>query len=66
MIVLPAMQSIIETTDNRLFRVRETGDADLQHVWVGIEVKRTRDGYVPRAKAREQLVRKAGSRVRMS
>ncbi len=51
---------IIETSDNRLFSVRETGDADLAHVWIGIEVKRN---GTPKAKAREILIRKAGSKI---
>ena len=54
---------IIETSDNRLYAVRETGDADLAHVWLGIEVKRTKAGFVPKAKARQELVRKAASRI---
>jgi len=52
---------IIEDSANRFFRVRETGNADLAHVWTGIEVKRTRDGFVPKAKAREILVRKTAT-----
>lgn len=59
---LPLM--IVETSDNRLYSVCETGDPDLAHVWFGIEVKASkRDGYVPKAKARKELVRKAASRV---
>lgn len=54
---------IIETSDNRLFSVRPTGDANLAHVWFGIEVKKVRGAYVPKAKARTQLVRKAATRV---
>ena len=55
---------IIETTSNQLFHVRETGDADLAHVWLGIEVKRVAAGnFRPKAKAREILVRKAGARI---
>jgi len=53
---------IIETSDSRLFRVRETGDANLAHVWIGIEVKRAAGGWAPKAKAREILVRKTASR----
>ena len=51
---------IIETTDNRLYRVRETGNPNLAHVWLGVEVKRN---GLPKAKARQELVRKEGSRV---
>jgi hypothetical protein len=54
---------IIETTDNRFFNVRETGDANLAHVWIGIEVKRVRGAYEPKAKARPTLVRKEASRI---
>lgn len=57
---------IIETSSNQLFRVRETGNADLEHVWIGVAVKRVKGEYVPKAKAREILVRKAGCRVFMS
>lgn len=54
---------IIETSANELFQVRETGSPDLEHVWLGIAVKRVKGEYVPKAKAREILVRKAASRV---
>lgn len=54
---------IIETSDNRFFQVRETNEPGLSHVWLGTAVKRTKSGFVPKAKAREILVRKAGSRV---
>ena len=54
---------IIETSDNRFFNVRETGDVNLAHVWIGIEVKKVRGAYEPKAKARATLVRKAASRI---
>ena len=54
---------IIETTANQFFRVRETGSANLDHVWHGVEVKRVRGTFVDKAKARETLVRKVGARV---
>lgn len=54
---------IIETTGNQFFQVRETNDPDLAHVWYGIAVKRTKAGFVPKAKAREMLVRKDATRV---
>jgi hypothetical protein len=54
---------IIETSANQLYRVTETGDADLAHVWSGIEVKRVRGEFVPKKNARPALVRKAASRV---
>lgn len=54
---------IIETSDNRLFSVRDTGDVDLQHVWWGIEVKRAKGGFAPKAKARQTLVRKEATRL---
>lgn len=50
---------IIETNSNQLFQVRETGDANLAHVWFGLAVKKTKAGFVPKAKARDQLVSKA-------
>lgn len=54
--------TIIETSDNRRFRIRDAGPG-LAHAWLGIEVKRTKAGYVPKASAREILVRKAGCRI---
>ena len=30
---------IIETTDNRFYVVRETGNPNLSHVWLGVQVK---------------------------
>jgi len=54
---------IIETSDNRLYRVRETGNTDLAHVWFGLRVKKTSAGYVPVKNARDELVRKAACRV---
>lgn len=53
---------IIETSANQLFRVRDAGPG-LEHAWFGVEVKRTKDGFAPKAKAREVMVRKAASRV---
>ncbi len=55
--------TIVETSCNRLFAVRETGSPDLAHVWHGVEVRRTRGGFAPKSKARTVLVRKAGSRL---
>ena len=54
---------IIETTCNHLYSVRETGNPSLAHVWLGIEVKRSKGGFVPKARAREEFVRKEGSRI---
>jgi hypothetical protein len=58
---------IIETSANQLYQVRETGEPALAHCWIGIEVKRVKgpvEGvFVPKAKARHQLVRKAASRI---
>ena len=54
---------IIETSCNHFYRVRETGDARLDHVWFGVEVKKVRGEWVSKAKARERLVRKAASRI---
>ncbi len=53
---------IIETSANELYRVRETGDANLAHVWIGIAVKRVKGEFVPKAKRREEFVRKAACR----
>lgn len=57
---------IIETSDNRFYRVSDTGDANLAHVWNGVEMKIVsgRKGtFAPKKNARTELVRKAGSRV---
>lgn len=54
---------IIETSSNQLFKVRETGSADLAHVWYGVEVKRVKGDYVAKKHARETLVRKAACNI---
>ena len=54
---------IVETSSNHLCNVRETGCADLAHVWIGVEVKRVKGAFVPKAKARPTLVRKEASRI---
>ena len=65
---------IIETSDNRFYRVTETGSADLAHVWFGVAVKKVRGEWVINAKRKTaggrtvnrsfpELVRKAASRV---
>ena len=51
---------IVETTCNRLFRVRDAGPG-LDHVWLGTELNR-RTGE-PKKGAREVPVRRAGCRV---
>lgn len=53
---------IIETSDNRFFRVTECGDASLAHCWYGIAVKRVAGQWVPKVNARQELVRKAATR----
>jgi len=52
---------IVETSSNQLFRVRPAEGID--HAWIGIEVKKVGGAYVPKAKAREQLVRKAETKL---
>lgn len=51
---------IIETAANQFFQVRP---AHVDHAWIGFQVKRTKEGFAPKAKAREILVRKAGSKI---
>ena len=51
---------IIETTANQFYRVRES---DMAHVWLGVRVKLAKGAFVDCAKAREELVRKAGCRT---
>ncbi len=57
------MTMIVETTDNRFFRVREDNDPALSHLWIGVPVKRSKGTWVPRANAKQTLVRKEGSRI---
>jgi hypothetical protein len=47
----------IETSAGLFFAVREPEDAALAHGWIGLPVKRTKDGFAPKANAREILVR---------
>lgn len=54
---------IVETSAGQLYRVAETGDPDLAHVWNGIAVKRKGNGWVDKANARPELVRKAATRI---
>jgi hypothetical protein len=55
---------IIQTSDNRLFHVREAEFPELAHLWVGVEVTRTKGGaYVHKSGARERYVRKAATRL---
>ncbi len=53
-----APQQIIQTNDGRFFRVRDAG-SDTPQAWIGVPVKRVRDGFADKANAREMLVRKA-------
>lgn len=52
---------IIQTTCSRLFQVSPAGPG-LDHVWTGVEVRRVKGGFAPKAKAKPTLVRKAGAR----
>jgi hypothetical protein len=61
---------IIETSDNRFYRVVETSQPGLEHCWFGIPVKRVRGEFVMTAAAtrayrngRPELVRKAATKV---
>ena len=62
---------IIETSDNRFYRVIETNSHDLAHLWSGLELKRVRNGagfcFIPKTtRAGTEnwtYVRKAASRV---
>lgn len=66
---------IVKTSEGRIFRVTETGDVNLAHVWMGIEVKHiaghwsdelnTNVGpqWVAKKNARPSLVRKAATRI---
>lgn len=55
---------IIETSCNRFYRVWETNQDGLEHVWYGTEVKRTKNaGFVTKRvnPGRFELVRKEAS-----
>lgn len=54
---------IIETSCNNFYQVRETNNENLAHVWFGVAVKRVKGEWVPKAKARQELVRKEDSRI---
>ena len=58
-----ASTMIIEDSANRFWLVRETGVEGLDHVWTGVEVRRTKTGFEPKKGARETLVRKAATRI---
>lgn len=58
---------IIETSDNRFYRVTETNTAGLEHCYYGKRVKRVRGEWVLTAEAERkvlpELVRKAATRI---
>ena len=57
---------VIETSDNKFYRVVETNQLGLDHVWFGVPVKRVGFIFVPSAKdarARAELVRKAATKI---
>lgn len=57
---------IVETSDNRLFAVTETGDFNLAHVWNGVRVRRAKiRGTYERhpSDTTPRLIRKIGSKV---
>lgn len=56
---------IIETSDNRFYRVTEINDPNLAHCWYGIELRKNRKTgkLTPRDASRLELVRKAATRV---
>lgn len=55
--------TIIRDGAGNLFAVRDAGNPDLAHVYLGVPVKRVGAGYVLKTKAREQLVRRIGTSV---
>ena len=59
--------TVVRDTAGRLFRVRPSivpGFPNAHdHLWLGLPVKRSKGGFVPKAKAVEVLVRKAGCEV---
>ncbi|MGV7034886.1 hypothetical protein [Methylobacterium symbioticum] len=59
----PTYTHVVETLANQFFQVRDAGRPELDHVFLGVEVKRSKGAFVPKAKAREIAVRKLGTRV---
>ena len=53
---------IVETSDNRFYRVAPIADVNLAHVWTGFAVKKVRGQLILKANAKPVLVRKIGSR----
>jgi hypothetical protein len=54
---------IVETTSNQLYDVKDAGP-DYPQAWIGTRVKRVKfGGFAPTAKARPELVRKAGCKI---
>lgn len=51
---------VVQDAAGRFFEVREPADASLNHAWLGVEVKRGKDGFEPKKNAREILIRKFG------
>lgn len=65
---------IIETSDNRFYRVWETGKADLAHVWEGVRVKKVKGEWIAQTARKTaggrtvnrsfpELVRKAATKI---
>lgn len=55
--------TIIETSANQFYSVRDCGNPEYAHVWYGTEVKRVKGEFVPKKNAHETLIRKAACRV---
>lgn len=53
--------SVIEDSSNQRYAVRD--DAGMEHAWIGLPVKFSREGWLPKVNAKERLVRKAASRI---
>ena len=62
---------IVETSDSRFYRVHDTAEEALAHVWYGLPVKKVKGEFVHTAAATKmlakcrpfELVRKIGCRV---
>lgn len=50
---------IVRDTSGFHYLVRDGGPG-LEHAWIGVPVKRTAAGFVPKANARDRLVRRLG------
>lgn len=54
---------VIETSDNRFYRVTDCKEPEYAHLWHGFRVKKVRGKWVEAAKAQLTYIRKAATRI---